>query len=442
MFSIHKYFTAFSLYLCTVSGGGVYNSNSKNKATTASILSPFSRQILATHGIHHHYRHDVSPYPRNAVKKEMHVLCVDSLLQINNGVYGFQTQNQVNATFNYKVFTKYPVENDMLHNDYLPKIKDLIAQSLFRNQPMCCDQDLAPMAKVAPTFQTSVIPNLAGVNTTMPLDIIVNRTSCTAVIVLNILLFIADRDEITTGDVNVDTIINDVLGRIELYMNKDYYNCAHPSIESIIYQNFATTIPTTNPTHKPTIMNETVDINETMNATSVPTVTKEIPTTNPTHKPTIMNETVDINETMNATSVPTVTKEIPTTNPTHKPTITNETIDINETMNATTIVPTVTTNTSTTTTQPTTTTNMTANVTKNTPTAAPSANQKGFEFPEQKVQNNIKQQVEEIKDNDMFKCNDCKGDDRALSIAITAAVFIACTGVFAVFVNNKRLSKL
>eukprot|EP00592_Proboscia_alata_P023984 CAMPEP_0194447104 /NCGR_PEP_ID=MMETSP0176-20130528/128824_1 /TAXON_ID=216777 /ORGANISM="Proboscia alata, Strain PI-D3" /LENGTH=260 /DNA_ID=CAMNT_0039273919 /DNA_START=545 /DNA_END=1327 /DNA_ORIENTATION=- len=260
------------------------------------------------------------------------------------------------------------------------------------------------MAKVAPTFQTSVIPNLAGVNTTMPLDIIVNRTSCTAVIVLNILLFIADRDEITTGDVNVDTIINDVLGRIELYMNKDYYNCAHPSIESIIYQNFATTIPTTNPTHKPTIMSAHPSIESI--------IYQNFATT------------------------------IPTTNPTHKPTITNETIDINETMNATTIVPTVTTNTSTTTTQPTTTTNMTANVTKNTPTAAPSANQKGFEFPEQKVQNNIKQQVEEIKDNDMFKCNDCKGDDRALSIAITAAVFIACTGVFAVFVNNKRLSKL
>jgi len=227
------------------------------------------RELNPLHGIHQYYRHEVKPHPRDAVYKDLHVMCVDSLYKSDGVVYGDKTNITISVIFNYEVSTNIPLDDEIFMNNYLPRIKDLFAQSFFKDHPLCCDY-LRPMAKPSSAFTTSVISMISGVDATIFSDRINSNTKCAfavegdacKVVSGSLLLYLTDQDVIL--EIDSDKTTKDAIKRVELYMSKDFYACAHPMISSLVFRNdsSATKGPTTLPTRRePTI---------------APTLTKEI----------------------------------------------------------------------------------------------------------------------------------------------------------------------
>lgn len=227
------------------------------------------RELNPLHGIHQYYRHEVKPNPRDAVYKDLHVMCVDSLYKSDGVVYGDKTNITISVIFKYEVSTSIPLDDEIFMNDYLPRIKDLFAQSFFKDHPLCCDY-LRPMAKPSSAFTTSVISMISGVDATIFSDRINSNTKCAfavegdacKVVSGSLLLYLTDQDAILETD--SDKIAKDAIKRVELYMSKDFYACVHPMISSLVFRNdsSATEGPITPPTRRePTI---------------APTLTKEI----------------------------------------------------------------------------------------------------------------------------------------------------------------------
>ena len=87
------------------------------------------REINPLHGIHQYYRHKVKPNPRDAVYKDLYVMCVDLLYGSDRAVYGDKANITINVIFNYEVSINIPLDVETFMKSYLPRIKDLFVQS-------------------------------------------------------------------------------------------------------------------------------------------------------------------------------------------------------------------------------------------------------------------------------------------------------------------------
>lgn len=172
--SHHRLIKRVPCLLCgfVLSGSFIYKS--RFTKPFFSILPGVSkRKLTMDYGMNELNRHEVIPLKRNVNYYQQTTLCsVATQNKSNYEFYGGQTQNHVVAMFHYEVVTKSSVANFELRNDYLPKIKHLIAQSFFQEHPICCNQYSTPMARINMISPESIISNITGVHAIVPHDTI------------------------------------------------------------------------------------------------------------------------------------------------------------------------------------------------------------------------------------------------------------------------------